>query len=229
MSVSGPLDEAAFAALQAADSPTVSNAIEELGVRGHLEGFAGSRVRCMFPELGVTLGYAVTAQIDTTGPGPIEVGRGMREFAELLAAAPKPAIVVVQDVGPHKARAAMFGDYAATLYRAIGAVAFVTDGAIRDVDQLREMRFACFAAGTSVSHGNPRRITMDIPIEIDGMVVEPGDLIHGDVNGLLNVPLAAAADLPAQVEQVRADERAAMDALIGPNASVDEALSKMGH
>jgi regulator of RNase E activity RraA len=123
----------------------------------------------------------------------------------------------------------MFGDYAATLYGALGAIAFVTDGAIRDVDQLREMRFSCFAAGTSVSHGNPRRITMDIPIEIDGMVVEPGDLIHGDVNGLLNVPLAATPDLPAQVEHVRATERAAMDALIGPNASVDEALSQMGH
>ena len=229
MSVSGPLDESTFAALKAADSPTVSNAIEELGVRDHRVGFAGSKVRCIYPELGVTLGYAVTAQIDTTGPGPIEVGRGMREFAQLLATAPKPAIVVVQDVGPHKARAAMFGDYAATLYRALGAVAFVTDGAIRDVDQMREMQFACFAAGTSVSHGNPRRITMDIPIEIDGMVVEPGDLIHGDVNGLLNVPLAAAADLPAQIEHVRATERAAMDALIGPNASVDEALSKMGH
>ena len=229
MSISGPLDEATFAALKAADSPTLSNAIEELAVRDHRVGFAGSRVRCMFPELGVTLGYAVTAQIDTTGPGPVEVGRGMREFAELLAAAPKPAIVIVQDIGPHKARAAMFGDYAATLYGALGAVAFITDGAIRDVDQLREMRFSCFAAGTSVSHGNPRRITMDIPIEIDGMVVEPGDLIHGDVNGLLNVPLAATPDLPAQVEHVRVVERAAMDALIGPNASVDEALSQMGH
>ena len=116
----------------------------------------------------------------------------MREFAELLAAAPKPAIVVVQDVGPHTRRARRCSATTPPRFTArMGAVAFITDGAIRDVDQMHEMQFACFAAGTSVSHGNPRRITMDIPIEIDGMVVEPGDLIHGDVNGLLNVPLAA--------------------------------------
>ncbi len=223
------LDDTTFAALKAVDSPTVSNAIEELGVRDHQEGFAGSRVRCMLPELGVTLGYAVTAQIDTTGPGPIEVGRGMREFTELMAAAPKPVVVVVQDIGPRRGRAAMFGDYAATVYGALGAVAFVTDGAIRDVEPLREMGFACFAAGTSVSHGNPRRVTMDIPIEIDGMVVEPGDLIHGDANGLLNVPLASAKDLPAQIEHVRATEKAAMDLLRGSDASIDEALRRMGH
>ena len=183
----------------------------------------------MFPELGVTLGYAVTAQIDTTGPGPIDIGRGMREFTELMAAAPKPVIVIVQDIGPHKGRAAMFGDYAATVYSALGAVAFVTDGSIRDLSPLREMGFACFAAGTSVSHGNPRRVSMDIPIEIDGMVVEPGDLIHGDENGLLNVPLAAATDLPAQIERVRATEKMAMDLLNDSGGSVDDALRKMGH
>jgi regulator of RNase E activity RraA len=223
------LDETTFSELMATDSPTLSNAIEELGIRDHREGFTGSHVRCMFPELGITMGYAVTAQIDTTGPGPVDVGRGMREFTDLMAAAPKPVVVVVQDIGPHKGRAAMFGDYAATVYGALGAIAFVTDGAIRDLSPLRRMNFACFAAGTSVSHGNPRRVTMDIPIEIDGMVVEPGDLIHGDENGLLNVPINAVRDLPAQIEQVRATEKAAMDLARNSDTSIDEALRRMGH
>ncbi len=216
-------------ALRAVDSPTVSNAIEELNVRDHREGFAGSRVRCLFPELGVTLGYAVTATLDSTGPGPVDVGRGLRSFCEILEAAPKPAVVIVQDVGPRPARAAMFGEYAAKLFRRLGAVAFITDGAVRDTHEVRALEFACFAGGTSVSHGNPRYVEIGNPIEIDGMPVRTGELIHADVNGLLNVPLEIAEALPDQVAKVRETERAAMAVIDSPEFTLDRALRGMGN
>ena len=214
--------------LRAVDSPTVSNAIENLRVRDHREGFTSSRVRCLFPELGVTLGYAVTATVDSTGPGPVQVGRGLRTVCELLEATPKPAILIVQDVGPEQGRAATLGEYAAKLFHRVGAIAYITDGAVRDVNEVRALGFACFAMGTSVSHGNPRFVDVGESVELDGMLVRPGDLIHADANGVLNVPLDVAESLPDQVSVVRALERGAMELIDSPDFTLDEALKRMG-
>lgn len=218
-----------FAALRSVDSPTLSNAIEEFRVRELTAGFTGSRVRCLFPELGVTLGYAVTAQVDSTSPGPRQIGLGLRQLAELVDASPKPVVLVYQDIGPRPGGAAFFGEFAARLLMRIGAVGLVTDGAIRDVNEVRALGFPYFAAGATVSHGNPRLVRVGVPVVVDGLYVEPGDLIHADVNGVMSVPLDIAARLPAQVEQVRALEREAFHFIQSPSFTLDAALKRMGH
>src|SRR5262245_34597091 len=92
--------------LKSVDTPTLCNAIELLGVRKHHEGFTPLQIRCLFPELGRMIGYAVTAQVETmTSMEP----RDNRVFLELYTQvdqSPKPAVVVVQEIGAH-------GDYAA--------------------------------------------------------------------------------------------------------------------
>lgn len=227
--VNNILSNGVFEALRSIDSPTLSNAIESLNVRDLTTGFTGPRIRCMFPEIGITLGYAVTAQVDSTSPGPRSIGAGLRQLAELVEASPKPVVLVTQDIGPRPGCGATFGEIAAILMMRLGTVALVCDGAIRDVKEVRALGFQYFAAGSVVSHGNPRITRVGVPVVVDGLYVEPGDLIHGDINGVLSVPLNIANQLPAEVEKVRQLEREALDFIKGPDFTLDSALKRVGH
>ncbi len=227
--MSDPLSPELLTFLRSVDSPTLSNAIEAFAVRDLVIGFTGHRIRCLFPELGVTLGYAVTVQVDTTSPGPKAIGAGLRHLTELVEASPKPVVLVFQDIGARPGGAASFGEFAATLLQRLGAEALVTDGAVRDVHEVRTVGFQYFAAGTVVSHGNPRLARIGVPVVVDGLYVEPGDLIHGDINGVLSVPRTIADGLPAEVERIRALEREALDFIRGPDFTRDAALKRMGH
>jgi len=218
-----------LAALSQIDGPTLSNAIEALNVRELTTGFTGCRIRCIYPELGLTMGYAVTAQVDTTSPGPRKIGAGLRQLIELVGATPKPIVVIYQDIGPRPGGAASIGEYSASLLKRLGAVAFVTDGAMRDTNEVRALGLQCFALGTTVSHGNPRFLRVGVPVVVDGLYIEPGDLIHCDPNGVLSVPLDIADKLPGEIEKVRAQEREALDFIKGPDFTLDAALKRMGH
>ena len=105
----------------------------------------------------------------------------------------------------------------------------VADGAIRDVNEVKALGMHCFALGTAASHGNPRRVTWGMPVVVDGMYVETGDLIHGDVNGVITVPLEIADKLPAEVEKIRELEREAFDFMKSPDFTMDAGLKRMGH
>jgi 4-hydroxy-4-methyl-2-oxoglutarate aldolase len=223
---SAPLDADLFAKLAATDSPTLSNAIEATNARPLIEGFAGPDVRCLFPQLGVMLGYAVTVQIDTTSPGPPAIGVGLRELTERVEASPQPTVLVYQDIGPRRGGAAIFGEYAARLMMRLGAVGVVTDGAVRDVPEVEALGMHYFARGSVVSHGNPRLVRVGVPVVIDGLYVETGDLIHGDANGILKVPIAVAADLPPIIDRVRTGEHATFEFLKSPEFTRDEALRR---
>lgn len=229
--VDAPPDQAPIAAellakLATTDSPTLSNAIEATKTRHLIEGFAGPRVRCLFPQLGVMVGYAVTVQIDTTSPGPAAVGAGLRELTELVEASPKPAVLVYQDIGPRPAGAAIFGEYAARLMMRLGVVGVVTDGSVRDVVEVEALGLHYFAAGTVVSHGNPRLVRVGVPVVVDGMYAELGDLIHGDANGVLNVPISAVPELPDLIDGVRDGEKATFEFLSSDQFTRDEALRR---
>lgn len=223
------LSKEVFTKLASTDSPTLSNAIEATHHRPLIEGFAGPRVRCMFPAMGITMGYAVTIQVDSTSPGPPGIGAGVRQLVELLADAPKPAVLVYQDIGPNPGGAAIFGEFIATLVQRVGAVAVVTDASVRDLIEVEALGFQYFAGGTTVSHGNPRLARIGVPVVVDGMYVEPGDIIHGDVNGVLNVPFEVADQLPALIDEIRATEKETLDFIKGSEFTIDAALRRAGH
>ncbi|MGH9372803.1 MAG: RraA family protein, partial [Vicinamibacterales bacterium] len=142
-------------ALRRIDSPTVSNAIETFGVRRRVDGFAGWDLRCAFPELGPMLGYAVTCTAQST----IEAARPDRGLLRLWAAveaAPTPVVIVIKDIGPDRTRSCHMGEVMATTAKALGAVGCVSDGGLRDVDEVRALGgFQYFCPGFVVSHGNP--------------------------------------------------------------------------
>jgi 4-hydroxy-4-methyl-2-oxoglutarate aldolase len=212
----------AFAELQKIDSPTVSNAIERLEVRPRLEGFAGWDLRCAFPELGTMMGYAVTCTADTTTEARADE-RGLMRLWAAIEAAPKPAVLVIKDIGPERSRSCHMGEVMATTAKALGAVGCISDGGLRDVVEVRALGgFQYFCPGIVVSHGNPIICEVNIPVTVEGMAVRPGDLLHGDANGVLVVPDAVADRVAAEAERVRADEREVLDFVRAPGLTVEK-------
>jgi 4-hydroxy-4-methyl-2-oxoglutarate aldolase len=198
-----------LAALARYDSPTLANAIETFDIQPRDVGFADSRVKCMFPELGRMVGYAATATIVARGvPGPDWAGSGNTGLYSYVRTIPPPRVVVVKDLDEPPAHGSLWGEVHATIFGALGCVGCVTDGSVRDLDEARAMGFHFFAAGPSVSHAYVRVETVGEPVEIGGLTVAPGDLLHADQHGVLKIPAEIAAELPAAADRVIETEQA---------------------
>jgi 4-hydroxy-4-methyl-2-oxoglutarate aldolase len=197
------LDSSVLEALRKYDSPTLSNAIETFDVRPRDEGYMSHEVRCMFPDLGVLVGYAATATMRARGSAPGD----QEPLAAHVRAVPGPRIVVVQDLDDPPAHGSLWGEVMATTYSALGCVGTVTDGCVRDLDEAREIGFHFFARAAGVSHGYVRTETVGEPVSVGGLTVHPGDLLHADQHGVLLIPTGLAADLPAAADRVIAAEQ----------------------
>ena len=197
--------------LRLIDTPTLANAIEHFKVRDRTEGYLGGAIRCLFPQMGTMIGYALTAEADSTTPGPVPARDAFFALWDALEQAPKPAVLVFKDIGPDPNRGCHFGEVMATTAIRMGAVGLVTDGGVRDLNEAAALGFHYFAAGVVPSHGNATFGRVGVPIEIHGQVIRSGDLIHADLNGVLVVPAAIAEQIPYAVERVRERERRIMD------------------
>lgn len=197
--------------LRVVDSPTVANAIEAFKVRDDTQGFMGMDIRCLTPEFGVMVGYALTATANSMAPGRPRDRRGHMRLFEAIAAAPKPSVLVVQDVGAKRTHACFLGDVIASLSRRLGAIGIVTDGGIRDLDGVRPLGFHVFAAGLVVAHGTFNIEDVGIPVELSGVRVQPGDLLHGDPSGVTTIPQEIADKVYAECLKVRERETGLRD------------------
>ena len=206
-----PLTQSELEALRQIDTPTIANAIETFNVRGNTEGFMGWDIRCMYPELGVMVGYAVTATLDTVTPGKAHNREVRFQLFEAIQDSPKPAVLVLKDIGPRPYHGCHFGDGLANTSKRLGAIGLVTDGGVRDIDTVRQMGFHYFAPGMVPAHGNFGFHEAQIPVEVSGVVINPGDVIHADVNGVVSIPLEIASALIEESHKVhrREAERAA--------------------
>ena len=191
-----------FGRLKTIDSATVANAIAKLGVRPNTQGYAGPEIRCFFPEMGVMLGYAVTARISTREADE----KGFRDnwvaYTEAIEESPKPAVCVLEDSLSWPLQGALMGEVMATVMKNLGAVGCVTNGAVRDVESVRELEFHYFAAGVIVYCGQLKFGESQVPVRLKRLGIQPGDLIHSDVNGVVVVPLQIADEIPATVEAI---------------------------
>lgn len=199
------------------DTCTLSNAIETLDVRPRDEGFADMGVRCMFPELGVLLGYAATATIRSRGAGPSDQSRLWAH----VRAQPEPRVVVVQDLDDPPGLGALWGEVSATIATALGCAGAVTDGSVRDLAEVRRMGFHFFARGPAVSHAYVRVESAGDPVRIGGLSVRAGDLVAADQHGVLLVPAEIAVALPAVADMVIEREQALIGWVRSPDFDPD--------
>src|SRR6266571_4513458 len=208
--------------LKTVDSPTLSNAIETLHLQPNDAGFTPLQIRCLFPEFGRMCGYAVTAHVETVTQLHATEERAFLELFQAVETSPKPAVVAFQEIGGHGDYAAHCGEVMATAFTRLGAVGLVTDCGVRDVPEVRGLRFHYFCRGTVVSHAYFKIVRVGVPIQILGLEIKPGDLLHGDENGLMKIPAAALENIERAVEQVRTRERRLMEFMRGPEFSLEQ-------
>ena len=195
-------------ALKTFDSATVSNAIEQFRRRDATHGYANLDLRCQFPEYEPMVGFAVTARCDSSTPADSRPQR-IDELFELVSAAPKPAVIVVQHEGTDRLKSCFFGDlFAAVTQQRFGAVGAVTDAGCRDRAGIvrRAPGYQLFSPGWVVSHGHGVYIDFNVDVSICGLNISPGDLLHGDESGLLTIPHDIADQVVNVAQEVRNSE-----------------------
>lgn len=214
--------------LRSVDSPTIANAIEPFKVRDRTEGFIGGTVRCLFPDLPPMVGYALTVTMSNQA-GAVAGRDGYWRMWQYLEQMPKPAVLVAQDVSGAPTRVALAGEVMSTLARRLGAVGMVTDGAFRDVHEVHALGFHYFARYVVVSHANYEVVEVGTSVTLDGEVVNTGDIVHGDANGVVIVPAAVVAGLPAAVNEVRVKERQTMDFIQSDEFTLAQLMRTSGY
>ncbi len=218
----GPLIWAELSALKRFDAPTVANAIELFNVRSRSAGFMRPQIRCIFPELGVMVGYAVTGRIRAAkAPAGDEKIASNFDWWDYLLKVPRPRVVVLQDLDDPPAVGSYWGEVQANIHRALGCVGTVTNGGVRDLNEVGPLGFHFFAQHVVVSHAYIRMVEFGAPVEIGGLTVRTGDLIHADRHGVQVVPLGVARDVPAAVDKVVTRERRIIDYCQSPRFAVE--------
>jgi 4-hydroxy-4-methyl-2-oxoglutarate aldolase len=189
--------------LRALSTCVVASAIESFGVRLRNRGFSDARLHCMFPEQPAAVGYAATARIRGSDP-PMEghsyYDRGA--WWDSLLKMPAPRIAVIEDVDSTPGLGAFIGEVHANILLALGCVAVVTNGGVRDLPDVRKSGLQLFAGNVSVSHAYAHVFDFGGTVEIAGLTVHPGDLIQGDLHGVQTIPGEIAARVPQKASEI---------------------------
>ena len=193
------------------DTPTVCNVIELFGVRPRTVGYMNATIKACFPKMPPMVGYASTATFRAAFPPHAgQVYAGLADQVASFANLPGPVVVVFQDLDSPTA-AATFGEVMCSTYKAFGAVGLVTSGAGRDLDQVETLGFPCFTSGTICSHGDCHIVQIDVPVQVGGIAVHPGDLLHGDRNGVTTIPREIASGVAQACPEFAAAEAMVLD------------------
>ena len=200
------------------DTPTICNVIELFDIRPRNRGYMDHRVKCNFPELPPIVGFAATACFRSDAP-PVggdaygSIGAQLDQFAKL----PGPPIVVFQDLDDPPA-AAVFGEVMCSTYQAFGSPGLVTNGAGRDLEQVRALKYPVFTGSTICSHGYCHMLHLGLPVRVGGLMVNNGDLLHGDANGVTSIPVEIASEVAAIGGEFLAAEEIVMKYVKSPGS-----------
>ena len=177
-----------FELLKKIDTPTICNVVELFDLRPRQSGYMDGRIRACYPKLPPMVGYASTATFRSAAPPASgNVYASLDEQVAAFAELPGPAVVVFQDLD-NPIAAATFGEVMCTTYKKFGAAGLITSGAARDLDQVEPLNFPCFADGAICAHGNCHIPQINVTVHVGGVMIHPGDLIHGDRNGVTTIP-----------------------------------------
>jgi len=210
------------------DTCTVSNAIERFNVRLRNEGFVHGCIHCQFPHLPPMLGYAVTARARaSSAPMTGRCYYDRMDWWEYVVTIPEPRVMVLQDVDHQPGIGAFVGEIHAEIGMALKCVGCVTNGAVRDLPAVEKSGFQMFAGSVAVSHSYAHIVDFGEPVEIGGLQIHPGDLIHGDRHGVHTIPLEIAPEIPKIAAGLVAEERALIELCRSPGFSLQELAARL--
>ncbi|MFN8526891.1 MAG: RraA family protein [Chloroflexota bacterium] len=212
-----------FAELRKIDSPTITNVVATYPKNPLCLGlynpwtenwYTDTSIRCIYPELGATVGYAVTCVYGM--PDPNYSGRlTFMDVVDALDASPKPTILVIQQKWPPElmAKAGLAGEIMCTSMQSVGCVGMISNGPSRDIDAIRAMKFQLLLGGVTAGHGEMAVQAVNVPVSVGGMDIAPGELIHMDENGAVKFPANKAEQVLANAKAMLEDEAVRIAAL----------------
>ena len=176
--------------------------------------YTDQRLKLMFPELGRTCGFAVTCTYGLPDPS-VPAGPGMAELLHALSQSPKPAILLIKQDFPEriKGKVGLCGGNMATAFRSVGCAGIISDGPSRDLGEVREIGLQYMLTGASAGHGPMALKSVNTPVEICGMEVSPGEIVHMDENGAVKFPRAYLADVLELCRRLSREEEQKMSML----------------
>ena len=221
------LTEELHAELEALDTPTVCNALEVVAPKRRGYGYTTSPLACLRPELGSRVGVARTATIRAAHPSDLrgdEARRLSDDYYAYIDAGPKPSWVVIQDLDGEGGYGSFWGEVNSAIHKGLGCRGVITDGCVRDVPDIAE-GFQMLSASVLPSHAFVHVVDFGRPVDVAGMKVRSGDLVHADQHGAVVIPREVASQIPEAAAAIACRERVIIDAAKEPGFDI-EALRK---
>jgi regulator of RNase E activity RraA len=201
--MAAPLTAVQLEGLRRYDSCAVASAIDRLGGRLPNEGYTNATIRCMTPRSTPLVAYAATVKIRCSNPQPEGHAYVERtDFLEYIRSVPEPRVVAIQDADEHPGTGAFPGEVRASIWRALGCIGAITNGSVHDLAGIQKMDFHLFATGLTVFHAYAHLVEFGRPVEIGGLRICSGDLLHADGSGVLSVPVGIADKIPETADAI---------------------------
>lgn len=168
--------------------------------------YTDQTLRCMYPELERTVGYAVTCVFGL--PDPNFSRLSFLDVLEALDASPKPTVLVLQQKFPEElaGKVGLAGGIMTSAMKSAGCLGVVSNGPSRDLDEIRPMNFQYLISGVTPGHGDMAVHAVNVPVSVAGMDVSPGEIIHMDENGACKFPAEQLSAVHTNVQALLDEE-----------------------
>ena len=202
------LDHSELIQLKRWNTPSVYNGWEQVTKQDPAkDAFNIEETRDFMPQMGPMVGYAVTLLIEPSNPQhKISNPNAYIEYLHYIANTPGPKIVIVQDLDKPNTVGSFWGEVNSNVHKSLGCIGTITDGAIRDLDEMTNAGFKALAKRLCVGHAYPSCIRWDCEVEVFGRKVNSGDLIHADKHGFMVIKPEEQAGLLEAVRFMDANE-----------------------
>ena len=172
--------------------------------------YTDQTVKCMYPELGARVGFAVSCVFGL--PDPSFSRLTFMDVLDAMEATPQPTILALEQKYPPEiqAKVGLAGGVMTTMMKTMGCLGVVSNGPSRDIDEIRPMGFQYLLSGITAGHGDMAVHSVNAPVHIAGMDVSPGEIIHMDENGACKFPADRLEEVVTNVKALLADEEEKM-------------------
>ena len=219
-----PLNSAELSALRDLDTPTVCNALEICLPERRSFGFTTQHLHCVNPKLPPMVGYARTSTIRALRAStdePADQKQKRINYYNYVAEGAGPTVSIVQDLDDGQAGFGCFwGEVNSNVHKALGCLGTITNGGIRDLTEFAP-GFQGLAGAITPSHANVHLVDLGGEVNVAGMVVKSGDLIHADMHGAVVIPHEVARDVPAAADLMVRREAGVLEAARAPGATAE--------
>ena len=207
-------------ALGELDTPTICNALEAVAPERRARGFNIKPLVCAHPALPPVVGYARTARIRATHK-PARPQDSDGYYSYIAEGGPVPSVVIVEDMDENPGYGALWGEVNSNIHYGLGCSAVVTNGSIRDIPD-SQPQFQMLAGMINPSHAWVHVVDWGMPVNVHGMEVSHGELVHLDMHGAVVIPTEYADAVIAEAKKIIARERVVISAAQQPGFNMEK-------